>query len=62
MDAEIALTYIIQSDWVKNKIMSILAFDIAQFFLSLNYRLLTLSLEKVGLNVIGQTLARVRVS
>ena len=62
MDAEIALTYIIQSDWVKNKIISILAFDIAQFFLSLNYRLLTLSLEKVGLNVIGQTLARVRVS
>ena len=30
--------------------MSILAFDIAQFFPSLNHRLLTLSLEKVGLD------------
>jgi len=44
------LTYIIQSGWVKNKTTSILAFDIAQFFPSLNHHLLTLSLLKVGLD------------
>ena len=49
-DARIALTYIIWSGWVKNKTMSILAFNIAQFFPSLNYHLLTLTLEKVGLD------------
>ena len=49
-DAEIALTYVIWSGWVKNKTTSILAFDITQFFPFLNYRLLTLSLEKMGLN------------
>ena len=49
-DAGIMLTHIIQSDWVKNKTTSILAFDIAQFFPSLNHHLLTLTLTKVGLN------------
>ena len=47
-DAGIVLTHIIQSGWVKNKTTSILAFDIAQFFPSLNYHLLTHSLSKVG--------------
>ena len=51
MDAEITLTYIIRSGWVKNKTMSILAFDIAQFFPSLNHCLLTLSLKKAGLDL-----------
>jgi len=50
MDAEITLTHVIRSGWVKKKTISILAFDITQFFPSLNYRLLTLSLEKVGLD------------
>jgi len=50
MDAGIALTHVIWSGWVKNKTTSILAFDIAQFFPSLNHCLLTLSLKKAGLN------------
>jgi len=49
-DAGIVLTHIIQSGWVKNKTTSILAFDITQFFPSLNHHLLTLSLTKAGLN------------
>ena len=50
MDAGIALTHIIWSGWTKGKSTSSLAFDISQFFPSLNYKLLTLILEKVGLN------------
>ena len=50
MDAGIALTHIIWSGWAKGKSTSSLAFDISQFFPSLNYKLLTLILEKVGLN------------
>ena len=49
-DAGIALTHIIRSGWVKNKTTSTLAFNIAQFFPSLNYYFLVLSLEKVGFN------------
>ena len=44
------LTHVIHSGWVKNRTTSILAFDIAQFFPSLNHHLLTLSLEKAGFN------------
>jgi len=44
-DARITLTHVIQSGWVKNKTTSILAFDITQFFPSLNHHLLTLSLS-----------------
>ena len=50
-DAGIILTHVIQSDWVKNKTTSILAFDIAQFFPSLNHHLFTLSLEKADLDL-----------
>jgi len=50
MDAEVVLTHIICSGWVKNLTMSTLAFDIAQFFPSLNHQLLSLILNKVGLN------------
>ena len=47
-DADIALTYIICSGWVKNLPTSTLAFDITQFFLLLNHHLLSLILRKVG--------------
>ena len=40
-DAGVALIHIIWSGWTKNNSTSILAFDISQFFPSLNYRFLT---------------------
>jgi len=49
-DASVTLTHIIRSGWVKNKTTSTLAFDISQFFPSLNYQLLTLILDKTGLD------------
>ena len=42
------LTHIIYSGWVKNLLMSTLAFNIAQFFPSLNHCILTFILKKVG--------------
>ena len=48
-DAGITLTHIIWSGWIKGKTTSTLAFDISQFFPLLNHRLLTLILEKAGL-------------
>ena len=50
-DAGIALTHIICLGQVKNNTTSILAFDIAQFFPSLNHYLLTCILQKAGLNI-----------
>jgi len=49
IDAGVALTHIVHSGWAKGKTTSTLAFDISQFFPSLNHRLLTLILEKAGL-------------
>ena len=49
-DAGIALTHIIRSGWAKGRSSSTLAFDISQFFPSLNHRLLVLILEKAGLD------------
>ena len=49
-DAGVALTHVIQLGWVKDRTTSILAFDIVQFFPSLNHHLLILSLKKVGLD------------
>ena len=49
-DASIALTHIVRSGWVKRKSTSTLAFNISQFFPSLNHHLLVLILEKAGLN------------
>ena len=49
-DAGVILTYIIHSGWVKNLITSTLAFDITQFFPSLNHELLSLILDKMGLD------------
>jgi len=50
IDAGIILTHIICSGWVKNLIMSTLAFDITQFFPSLNHQLLSLILDKTSLD------------
>jgi len=49
-DAGIALTHIVQSGWVKERTTSTLAFDIAQFFPSLNHYFFVLVLEKAGLD------------
>ena len=49
-DAGTALTHIICSGWTKGRTTSTLAFDISQFFPSLNHRLLILILEKAGLD------------
>ena len=49
-DAGVALTHIIHSGWVKNLLTSMLVFDIAQFFLSLNHQLYSLILKKAGFN------------
>ena len=50
MNANVTLTYFIQSEWVKNLSTSTLAFDIAQFFLLLNHQLLSLIINKAELN------------
>ena len=47
-DAGVVLTYIICLGWIKNLSTSTLAFDITQFFPSLNHHFLTLILRKVG--------------
>jgi len=49
-DAGIALTHIVRLGWTKGKTTSTLAFDISQFFPSLNHRFLILVLEKAGLD------------
>ena len=48
-DAGVTLTHIVRSRWAKEKSTSTLAFDISQFFLSLNHNLLTSILSKTGL-------------
>ena len=50
-NAGIALMYFICSGWVKNNYTSTLAFDIAQFFPSLNYCLLPLIFDKAGFDL-----------
>jgi len=49
-DAGVVLMHIIHSGWVQNLSTSTLVFDIAQFFLSLNHRLLSLILKKAKFN------------
>jgi len=46
IDADVVLTHLIYTGWVKNILTSTLAFDITQFFSSLNYKLLSLILAK----------------
>jgi len=48
IDVGITLMHIIQTGWVKNLSTSTLAFNIAQFFPSLNHCLLTLIMKKAG--------------
>jgi len=49
IDVGIALIHITRLGWAKNISTSTLAFDIAQFFPSLNHHLLTRILKKAGL-------------
>jgi len=49
-DMDVALTHFIWLGWVKNNMTSTLAFNIAQFFPSLNHCLLPLILRKAGFN------------
>ena len=49
-DAGIYLTHLIRAGWLRQYYMSVLAFDIAQFFPSLNHQFLSLCLKKAGLN------------
>ena len=49
-DVGIALMHIIRSDWTRNHLTSTLAFNIVQFFPSLNHHFLTRVIHKVGLN------------
>jgi len=46
LDTNITLTHFIYSGWIKQKMMSTLVFNIAQFFPSLNHQLLPLILRK----------------
>ena len=48
MDANVFLTYLAYSKWVKNLQTSTLTFDIAQFFPSINHQLLLLILNKAS--------------
>ena len=48
MNAGVVLTNLFQAGWVKSLLTSTLAFDIAQFFPSLNHQLLPLILNKAG--------------
>ena len=50
IDVDIALIHIIHLGWVKNILTNTLAFNIAQFFPSLNHHLLTRILKKVELD------------
>jgi len=49
-NAGTVLTHIIHSGWTKRRTTSTLAFDISQFFPSLNHQLLVFILEKSGLD------------
>jgi len=50
IDTDNFLTHLIHSGWVKNLQTSILVFNIAQFFPSLNHQLLSLILDKAWFN------------
>jgi len=50
-DAGIVLTHFIHMGQIKNTLISFLAFDITQFFLSLNYCFLALILGKVSFDL-----------
>jgi len=47
-DADVFLTHLVQAGWAKGLKTSIIAFDIAQFFPSLNHSILTSILRHFG--------------
>jgi len=49
-DAGVYLTHIICAGWLRQCYTSVIVFDIAQFFLSLNHKFLSICLKKAGLN------------
>ena len=49
-DAGIYLTHLIHTGWLKQCHTSVIAFDIIQFFPSLNHKFLSTCLKKAGLN------------
>jgi len=49
-DTGVYLTHIIHAGWLRQCYTSIIAFDIAQFFPSLNHEFLSICLKKAGLN------------
>jgi len=49
-DAGIYLTHLIHTGWLKQCHTSVIAFDITQFFPSLNHKFLSTCLKKAGLN------------
>ena len=49
-DAGVYLTHIIRAGWLRQCHTSVIAFDIAQFFPSLNHEFLSICLKKAGLN------------
>ena len=50
IDAGMYLTYLIRAGWLKQCHTSVIAFNIAQFFPSLNHHFLSICLKTVGLN------------
>jgi len=50
-DVGVFLTHLICSEWVKNLQISILIFDVAQFFSLLNHCLLLMILDKAGFDM-----------
>ena len=50
INADVTLTHIIHTGWVKNLSTSTLAFNITQFFPSLNHHLLSLIMKKASFN------------
>ena len=57
IDARMYLTHLIHAGWAKDCHTSVIAFNIAQFFPSLNHDFLSLCLEKASLNtnILSQT-------
>jgi len=49
-DTSIYLTHLIHASWLKQCHMSVIAFDIVQFFPSLNHNFLSICLKKASLN------------
>jgi hypothetical protein len=49
-DAGLFLTHLVRSGWAQNLQTSVVAFDIAQFFLSINHQFLLEVLRKQGFN------------